>query len=128
MASGETGYREGLRAGASDCMPSEARGEQFWAQMTTVRRIIDLAASLQLAVTDNRILATIDELTRCGSRRFFEAQFPREVERAARLALPLALMFCDIDHFKAINDRFGHPTGDGVLREFAERLTHGLRC
>ena len=127
-ASGDAGYREGLRAGASDCMPSDARGEQFWAQMTTVRRIIDLAASLQLAVTDNRILATIDELTRCGSRRFFESQFPREVERAARLAVPLALMFCDIDHFKAINDRYGHPTGDGVLREFADRLTHGLRA
>ncbi|HET9018873.1 MAG TPA: GGDEF domain-containing protein, partial [Acetobacteraceae bacterium] len=76
---------------------------------------------------DNRILSTIDELTRCGSRRFFEHEFPREVERAARLHRPLALVMCDIDHFKAVNDSYGHEVGDEVLREFAARLTHGLR-
>ena len=118
---------EALRAGANDCLSSEARGELFWAHLTTVRRIVTLAASLQLALTDNRILSTIDELTRCGSRRFFENQFPREVERAHRLARPLALIMADIDHFKAINDTHGHQVGDEVLREFAERLTHDLR-
>ena len=126
-ADDDSGYREGLRAGANDCVSSEARGEQFWAHMTIVRRIADFAASLQLALTDNRILATIDELTRSGSRRFFECQFPREVERAARSALPLALVICDIDHFKRINDRFGHQTGDEVLKEFVDRLSGALR-
>ena len=72
-ADDDSGYREGLRAGANDCVSSEARGEQFWAHMTIVRRIADFAASLQLALTDNRILATIDELTRSGSRRFSSA-------------------------------------------------------
>jgi two-component system cell cycle response regulator len=124
---GDKAYGEALRAGASDCMPSEARGEKFWAHMTMVRRIVDLAASLQLALTDNRLLATIDELTRTGSRRFFERQFPREVERAARLGLPLALVMCDIDHFKRINDSFGHQIGDEVLRELADRLSKALR-
>ena len=114
---------EALRAGANDCMPDEARGEQFWAHLTTARRIVSLAASLQLALTDNRILSTIDEPTRCGSRRFFEHQFPREVARAVRLRRPLALVTCDIDHFKNINDSHGHPVGDDVLREFADRIT-----
>jgi len=118
---------EALRAGANDCMPDEPGGEEFWAHLTTARRIASLAASLQLALTDNRILSTIDELTRVGSRRFFEHQFPREVERAVRLGHPLSLLMCDLDHFKNINDTYGHQTGDDVLREFADRLTHGLR-
>jgi len=124
---GESDRREALRAGASASMPEELCGEEFWAQLTIARRIINLAASLQLALTDNRILSTIDELTRCGSRRFFEHQFPREVERAVRVGRPLSLLMCDIDHFKSINDTHGHETGDQVLREFAGRLTHPLR-
>jgi len=125
---GKIGAREALRRGANDCMPAEAGGgEEFWAHLTTARRIAGLASALQLALTDNRILATIDELTRCGSRRFFEHEFPREVERAVRLRRPLSLVMCDIDLFKSVNDTHGHDVGDEVLREFAARLTRGLR-
>ena len=53
-------------------MPSDARGEHFWAHLTIARRIADLAASLQLALRDNRVLATVDELTNAGRRGFFE--------------------------------------------------------
>lgn len=118
---------EALHAGADDLMPEEARGEQFWARLTIARRIVSFAASLQSALTDNRILSTIDELTHCGNRRYFEEQFPREVARAARLRRPLALVVCDIDHFKGINDVYGHQLGDEVLRQVGGRLTHGLR-
>jgi two-component system cell cycle response regulator len=124
---GTVGARQALSRGANDCMPAEAGGEEFWAHLTTARRIASLASALQLALTDNRILSTIDELTRCGSRRFFEHEFPREVERAVRLRRPLSLVMCDIDNFKAVNDSHGHDVGDEVLREFAGRLTHGLR-
>jgi diguanylate cyclase (GGDEF)-like protein len=124
---GTVGSREALRRGANDCMPAEPGGEEFWAHLTTARRIASLAAALQLALTDNRILSTIDELTRCGSRRFFEHEFPREVERAVRLRRSLSLVMCDIDHFKLVNDSYGHEVGDQVLREFAGRLTQGLR-
>jgi two-component system, cell cycle response regulator len=124
---GTVGTREALRRGANDCMPAAAGGEDFWAHLTTARRIASLSAALQLALTDNRILSTIDELTRCGSRRFFEHEFPREVERAVRLRRSLSLVMCDIDHFKLVNDSHGHEVGDEVLREFATRLTHGLR-
>ena len=119
--------REALRAGANGCMSDEPGGEEFWAHLTTARRIVSLAASLQLALSDNRILSTVDELTGCGSRRFFEQEFPREVERATRLGRPLALVMCDIDHFKKVNDGHGHQTGDEVLSEFGERLRYGLR-
>jgi two-component system cell cycle response regulator len=118
---------EALRAGANDCMPSDARGEHFWAHLTIARRIADLAASLQLALRDNRMLSTVDELTRAGRRAFFEEQFPREVERAVRLRRPLSLVMCDIDHFKLVNDRHGHQVGDEVLKEFTARISGNLR-
>ncbi len=123
----EMSESEALRAGANDCMPSDARGEHFWAHLTIARRIADLAASLQLALRDNRMLSTLDELTRAGRRGFFEEHFPREVERAVRLKRPLALVMCDIDHFKQVNDRYGHQVGDAVLKEFTARVSGNLR-
>lgn len=125
--SGELPESEALRAGANDCMSSDGRGEHFWAHLTIARRIADLAASLQLALRDNRMLSTVDELTRAGRRAFFEEQFPREVERALRLRRPLALVMCDIDHFKQVNDRYGHQVGDAVLQEFTTRISSNLR-
>jgi diguanylate cyclase (GGDEF)-like protein len=116
-----------LRAGANDVMSGEARGEQFWAQLTVARRIVSFADSLRSAVTDNQLLSTIDDLTRVGNRRYFDHQWAREVTRAVRSQRPLSLVICDIDHFKSINDRFGHAVGDAVLTEFGDRLTHGLR-
>jgi two-component system cell cycle response regulator len=118
---------EGLRAGANDVMSGEARGEQFWAQLTVARRIVSFADSLRSAVTDNQLLSTVDELTRVGNRRYFDHQWSREVTRAVRSVRPISLVICDIDHFKSINDRFGHAVGDTVLTEFGERLTQGLR-
>ncbi|HEY4213423.1 MAG TPA: diguanylate cyclase [Steroidobacteraceae bacterium] len=124
---GKSGCADAFRAGANDAVADEGRGEEFWAHLTTARRIVELSASLHTAITDNRILSTIDELTRCGSRRFFQHQFPREVERAIRLRRPLTLAIADIDHFKRINDSHGHQAGDDVLREFASRITGALR-
>ena len=118
---------EALRAGANDTMPKEAQGEFFWPRLSMARRIVSFASSLQSAITHNRILATLDELTRCGIRHYFEHQFPQEITRAIRLRRPLALVMCDVDRFKAINDQHGHPVGDEVLRELGDRLTHGLR-
>lgn len=123
----EVSESDALRAGASDCMPADACGERFWAHLTIARRIADLAASLQLALRDNHLLSTVDELTRAGRRGFFEQQFPREIERAIRMRRPLALVMCDIDHFKLVNDRFGHQVGDAVLKEFTARISGNLR-
>jgi two-component system cell cycle response regulator len=118
---------DAIRAGANDWVPSDTRGEHFWTHVTTARRIADFAASLQRAVRDNGVLSTIDELTSAGRRHYFEEQFPREVERAARLGRPLAILMGDIDHFKRINDRHGHQIGDRVLKEFCHRISGGLR-
>jgi diguanylate cyclase (GGDEF)-like protein/PAS domain S-box-containing protein len=68
-----------------------------------------------------------DPLTNLFNRRYFNEQLAMEFERAHRSQAPLALQMIDIDHFKRINDRFGHDAGDRVLRTVAELLAHNAR-
>lgn len=75
-------------------------------------------------VTD---LATTDALTGVANRRRGEALLEQEIKRARRYKAPLALIAFDIDHFRAINDRYGHPCGDAALRIVGEAAGASLR-
>ena len=74
-----------------------------------------------------RTLSRRESLTGCFNRRAFYELFPREAERANRLGHGVSLVFIDIDHFKRINDRHGHETGDRVLQQLAARLQATVR-
>jgi diguanylate cyclase (GGDEF)-like protein len=74
-----------------------------------------------------RQLADLDALTGLHNRRFFHETLAREVARAHRYDRQLALIIFDLDDFKAINDRIGHLSGDGVLAEAAERVREVVR-
>jgi diguanylate cyclase (GGDEF)-like protein/PAS domain S-box-containing protein len=74
-----------------------------------------------------RELAIRDPLTGLYNRRYLDETLPRELARIKRDGRPLALVMIDIDHFKAINDRFGHPAGDQVIRCVARTLAGGTR-
>jgi diguanylate cyclase (GGDEF)-like protein len=65
-------------------------------------------------------LAQRDALTGLFNKRRFDELLPTEANRSAQSSTPLSLVLFDIDHFKSINDNFGHPAGDGVLRAVAE--------
>ncbi|MFC5058178.1 diguanylate cyclase [Saccharothrix xinjiangensis] len=71
---------------------------------------------------DQRRIAITDGLTGLRSRRYFEARLADDVARAERIGGPLAVVILDVDRFKRINDGFGHPGGDRVLVEVADRL------
>ena len=71
--------------------------------------------------------ASTDGLTGLNNHRDFHEQLRREIERTERFTLPLALIILDLDDFKLINDRFGHLTGDAVLRDVASTLKEGIR-
>jgi diguanylate cyclase (GGDEF)-like protein len=66
--------------------------------------------------------ADLDSLTGLANRRRFRVALAREVERWRRYRVPCALLMLDIDHLKPINDKFGHPVGDMVIRQIAQTL------
>jgi diguanylate cyclase (GGDEF)-like protein len=68
-----------------------------------------------------------DPLTGLHNRRYLEETLPRELSRAKRVGYPMALIMVDLDHFKRVNDTYGHPTGDAVLKAMASILLHGAR-
>jgi two-component system, cell cycle response regulator len=80
----------------------------------------NLDHSLELAVTD--------QLTGLHNRRYMEGQLGALVKRAGMGGDPVAALMIDLDHFKKINDSFGHDVGDEVLREFAIRLASNVRA
>ena len=71
--------------------------------------------------------ALVDGLTGLANRRHCDDQLAVEFARAERFGQPLALVFADLDDFKRINDRYGHPVGDTVLRQFAKTLAESVR-
>ncbi len=117
----------GLLAGADECVARRATDREIRARISSSRRIAELESVLRITLEENRKLSATDDLTRTASRRFFAKHFPREIERAARYGHALALILCDIDHFKTINDTLGHPAGDEILKKFGRRLQQDLR-
>ncbi|RMH50657.1 MAG: diguanylate cyclase [Zetaproteobacteria bacterium] len=79
------------------------------------------------AVEAMRQQAHTDELTGLMNRRCFRQQADQELGRARRNGQPISLMMIDIDHFKRVNDRYGHAVGDAVLRKVADRLRQDRR-
>ena len=77
---------------------------------------------------NNRVLAALDPLTGVANRRSLIAALDRDVARAQRMREPMALMMVDIDHFKDVNDRYGHPAGDRVLRSVVNVLRQRVRA
>lgn len=72
-------------------------------------------------------LSSIDMLTKVHNRRSFDQEIVRELSRASRSEHPLACLFIDLDHFKTVNDSYGHQTGDRVLRTVGLFLNKQLR-
>jgi diguanylate cyclase (GGDEF)-like protein/PAS domain S-box-containing protein len=72
-------------------------------------------------------LAAMDPLTELLNRRKIEMELDLELKKSRRLGLPLSLIFCDLDYFKNINDQYGHPVGDEVLKGVSRHLQAGIR-
>ena len=79
----------------------------------------DAMGLLREANTRLEQLSTTDALTQVRNRAYFDTAWHTEVRRAARMLTPVALVMFDIDHFKKINDTYGHPAGDACLRKVA---------
>ena len=86
-----------------------------------VERTQQLVA-LRQRIDELRSDADLDSLTGLANRRRFRVALAREVERWRRYRVPCSLLMLDIDHLKRINDQFGHPAGDAVIRQIAQTL------
>lgn len=91
------------------------------------RALTETNRQLELQRAELETLATRDPLTGLFNRREFVRQAQEELARAQRQGTALSLLMVDLDHFKSINDRFGHPVGDEVLRHVARLMTHAIR-
>jgi diguanylate cyclase (GGDEF)-like protein len=89
-----------------------------------LNRLLDFTDSL---IRDKERLAATDALTGIMNRRSFLKETTREIERTIRYGANLSLLFIDIDHFKRINDTYGHSVGDDVLRSFVNLLSRRIR-
>lgn len=90
-------------------------------------RVDERTHALQHALAAANILVITDSLTQLFNRRHMESLIQDELERAQRYQQSTALILLDLDHFKAVNDNYGHPTGDKVLRHVSDILSGNLR-
>jgi two-component system cell cycle response regulator len=117
----------GLHAGVDDYVVKGAPAEELLARVEVGRRITHLEHALRISSAENRQLSVTDALTGAHNRRYLMKYLPRELARARRYGHPVAVMSCDIDEFKAVNDSFGHEAGDAVLQAFVARVRACIR-
>lgn len=117
----------GLDLGANDYLLHPIDTIELTARVNNQVRFKRSYERLKLSYEQSLSLALTDPLTGSFNRRYFDNHLPRLMERCATLHKPLALLVIDADHFKRINDRFGHAAGDAVLQDMAKRLLNNLR-
>lgn len=118
---------EGLEAGADDYMTKPINLMELKARLKTARRIIELENNLIEAQRRLSRLAITDSLTGVWNRRKFLHLLNEELNCSQREGRFLGLLMMDLDNFKEINDLYGHPAGDAVLKQLAQLVRRNLR-
>jgi diguanylate cyclase (GGDEF)-like protein len=118
---------EGMEAGADDYLTKPFDQHELKVRLRAGSRVIDLQRELVSAREELREQATKDFLTRIWNRSAVLDILTREITRANRDLRSIGVVLADLDHFKKINDTFGHFAGDAVLREFTRRVGAAMR-
>ncbi|MFQ5830397.1 MAG: diguanylate cyclase [Candidatus Methylomirabilia bacterium] len=118
---------KGMKAGADDYLSKPFNPHELQVRLRAGKRILDLQAELIAAREALREQATHDALTGLWNRRAILDLLNQELVRAGREGRSVAVVIADLDHFKRVNDTYGHLVGDAVLRETARRIRASLR-
>jgi diguanylate cyclase (GGDEF)-like protein len=118
---------EGMEAGADDYITKPFDQHELQVRLRAGTRLVDLQAELLSAREALREQATKDSLTRLWNRRSIFDILCRELARTQREGTPVSVVMVDLDHFKSVNDNYGHFAGDAVLCEAARRMQKEIR-
>ena len=117
----------GLEIGINDYLIRPVDKNEMLARVRTQIKKKRYAERLRDNVQKSAEMAITDGLTGLFNRRYMEMHLATLVEQAASRGKPIAVLIVDVDHFKAVNDGYGHDAGDEVLREFALRIRKAIR-
>jgi two-component system cell cycle response regulator len=123
----ESGLVRALDIGVNDYIRRPIDRNELLARVRTQIRQKRYQERLRETVRSTLELAMTDPLTGLHNRRYLDTHLVGLFEASASRGKPMSMVICDIDRFKEINDRYGHPAGDEVLREFAERVRRNIR-
>jgi diguanylate cyclase len=142
MQGAAEGYGESLRAASADMAggtdPLRPLMQRLVAETeemirhseTLVQRLnqsVERIDELEKFLVEARLEAATDKLTGLANRRAFDSRLMEEAAAAMNADYSLAVLLADVDHFKSVNDRYGHETGDRVLRMVAEAISQAVR-
>ena len=117
-----------LERGASDYVTKPFHEKELLARVRIHTKLKRLQDELREMNARLEALSVTDALTGLANRRLLITRLDEEVRRARRTKVPLAVVMFDIDHFKEVNDTYGHPMGDVVLRNIGAMLNTSLRA
>lgn len=123
----KTDIVSGLEAGADDYLTKPIHSAELLARINTGIRILKLEQSLLSANEEIRQLSITDSLTGCFNRAYLNERYPQEFSRARRYNHFLSVIIGDIDHFKKVNDTYGHQAGDMALKMVGNCLMAQIR-
>jgi diguanylate cyclase (GGDEF)-like protein len=118
---------EGLRLGAHDYVRKPCEPAELLARVQAAGRVKRLQDELRQRSEELDRLSRTDALTGLHNRRHVQEYLTRLGSLAHRNVKPIAVLIIDIDHFKSVNDRYGHDAGDAVLREVGDRMVGNVR-
>lgn len=118
----------GLEMGVNDYLMRPLDRNELRARVRTQLRRKYYTESLRESMQATIEMAVIDPLTGLNNRRYMESQLASVLQKAQARRNPVSLMILDIDHFKRVNDTYGHGAGDDVLKGFAQRVRQVIRA
>ncbi len=121
------GLVKGFEIGVNDYLFRPIEGNELWARVRTQMRRKRYQDLMRENYQRSLSLALTDSLTGLYNRRYLGAHLQSMIERSHASGKPLSLFMLDIDHFKRVNDTYGHASGDEVLRQVAGLISHNLR-